>query len=208
MKKLPVIAIGREFCSGGAEIGHRLAAHYDIPYYDRSIIDHTAEVTKLSEQIVESHDEKALGFFDFPGMPNDNSWYLEDPSAILPIGLRIADAQFDIIKKTAQNGPGVFVGRCSDYVLRDRPDVLRIFIYADMQAKIQRAQRLYGLNEKTAKRLINKTNRARANYYNKYTHEKWGDRNNFELFINAGAIGTDKAVQMICYYIDNLYEPK
>lgn len=204
MKKLPVIAIGREFCSGGAEIGHRIAAHYSIPYYDRSIIDKTAQVTNLSEQIVSSHDEKALGFFDLPGLPYANSWYAEDPSAILPLGLRIADAQFDIIRQTAQDGPCVFVGRCSDYVLRDHPNVLRIFIYADTKSKIQRAQRLYGLDEKTAKRLINKTNRARANYYNKYTHEKWGDRNNFDLYINAGAIGTDKAVQMICHYIDNL----
>lgn len=205
MKELPVIVIGREFCSGGAEIGHRLAAHYAIPYYDRSIIDKTAEVTQLSTQIVSAHDEKPFGLFELSGLPYRDSWYLEDPSAILPMGFRIADAQFDIIKKTAQQGSCVIVGRCADYILREHKNVLKIFIYADMEQKIARAEKLYGLNEKTAQRLINKTNRERANYYNKYTHLKWGDRNNFDLYINAGAIGTDNAVKMIQFYIDKLY---
>ncbi len=204
MKNLPVIAIGREFCSGGAEIGHRLATHYNIPYYDRSIIDKTAEVLDLSNQIVATHDEKPFGFFELTSLPYHDSWYAEDPSASLPLGIRVADAQFDIIKKTAQEGPCVFVGRCADYVLQKQPNVLKIFIYADMDAKIARAQKLYGLTEKTAKRIINRTNRARASYYNKYTHNKWGDRNNFDLYINAGAIGTDRAVEMICHYINNL----
>lgn len=205
MKKLPVIVIGREFCSGGAEIGHRLAAHYNIPYYDRSIIDKTAQVLELSTQIVSEHDEKPFGMFELASLPYHDSWYMEDPSMLLPMGLRVADAQFDIIKKTADKGPCVIVGRCADYILRENKNVLNIFVYADMAEKIKRAVELYGLNEKTAKRLINKTNRARANYYNKYTHRKWGDRNNFDLYINAGAIGTDKAVQLIQYYIDNLY---
>ncbi len=204
MKKLPVIVIGREFCSGGAEIGHRLAAHYNIPYYDRSIIDKTAQVLELSTQIVSEHDEKPFGMFELASLPYHDSWYMEDPSMLLPMGLRVADAQFDIIKKTADKGPCVIVGRCADYILRENKNVLNIFVYADMAEKIKRAVELYGLNEKTAKRLINKTNRARANYYNKYTHRKWGDRNNFDLYINAGAIGTDKAVQLIQYYIDNL----
>ena len=204
MKKLPVIVIGREFCSGGAEIGHRIAALYNIPYYDRSIIDTTAQVLELSTQIVAEHDEKPFGMFELTSLPYHDSWYMEDPSAMLPMGFRVADAQFDIIKKTAEKGPCVIVGRCADYILRENKNVLNIFVYADMQKKIERAVQLYGLNEKTAKRLINKTNRARANYYNKYTHRKWGDRNNFDLYINAGAIGTDKAVQLIQYYIDNL----
>ena len=206
MKKMPVIVIGREFCSGGAEIGNRLAAHYSIPYYDRNIIDKTAEMLELSAQIVETHDEKPLNIFELTNLPYRESWYMEDPTAMLPMGLRVADAQFDIIKKIADDGPCVFVGRCADYCLKDNANVLKIFIYADMPAKIARAQRLNGLNEKTAKRLINKTNRARANYYNKYTHEKWGNRDNFHLYINAGAIGTDGAVDMICHYVDNLYK--
>lgn len=204
MQKIPIIVIGREFCSGGAEIGHRLAMHYNIPYYDRSIIDKTAEVLALSAEIVETHDEKPFGFFELTGLPYRDSWYMEDPSAMLPMGIRVADAQFDIIKKIAQEGPCVFVGRCADYVLKDHPDVLKVFIYADEKAKIDRAVRLYGLPEKTAKKLITRTNRARASYYNKYTHIKWGDRNNFHLYINAGAIGTDNAVKMIQYYIDTL----
>lgn len=205
MNKIPVIVIGREFCSGGAEIGHRLALHYNIPYYDRSIIDKTAEVLEISKQIVATHDEKPFGFFEFTSLPYRDSWYMEDPSALLPIGMRVADAQFDIIKKIAEDGPCIFVGRCADYILRDHPSVLKVFIYADESSKIERAKKLYGLNDKTAKRIINKTNRARANYYNKFTHQKWGDRNNFDLYINAGAIGTDQAVKMIQYYIDNLY---
>lgn len=205
MKKLPVIVIGREFCSGGSEIGHRLAAYYNIPYYDRSIIDKTAEVLELSTQIITDHDEKPFGMFELTNLPYRDSWYVEDPSVLLPMGLRVADAQFDIIKKTAQEGPCVIIGRCADYVLKDMENVLKIFIYAEMQQKIDRAGRLYGLNAKTAKRLINKTNRARAVYYSKYTHQKWGDRNCFDLYINAGAIGTDNAVKLIQYYIENLY---
>ena len=203
MKKLPVIAIGREFCSGGAEIGHRLAAHYDIPYYDRSIIDHTAEVTKLSEQIVESHDEKALGFFDFPGMPNGNSWYLEDPSAILPIGLRIADAQFDIIKKTAQNGPGVFVGRCSDYVLRDRKDVVRIFVHAPLEYRIGRVMEVYGDTRTEAERNILHSDKARVSYYKYISGLKWGEKEHYDLVIDSSVGIENSADQILCYVEEN-----
>ena len=202
MKEEWVITIGREFCSGGAEIAHKLSEHFGIPYHDKQMIDHTAAMLDLSEETVRRHDEKPMGFWEASGYQYNNLWYSGDPSLLLPLSCRIAEAQFNMIAKMANEGPCIFVGRCADYVLRDRKNVLNIFIYAPMDDRIARAMHLYQLDRTAAKKLIVRTDKIRRSYYNNYTHRSWGNARHYDLFLNSGKLGTQGAADLIAAFAE------
>ena len=147
MKTKWVITVGREFCSGGAETARKVAERLEIPYYDKAIIDETVESTQLAAEIVAHHDERPITYSDITGFQYGGLWYHEDPSLTLPVGMRVADAQFDVIRKAANRSPCVIVGRCADYVLEERKNVLNVFIRASMEYRVKRAMDLYGLVE-------------------------------------------------------------
>lgn len=203
MKEQWIITIGREFCSGGAEIAHKLSAYFGIPYYDKQMIDHTAALLDLNEETVRRHDEKPMGFWEASGYQYSNLWYSGDPSLLLPLSCRVAEAQFDMIRKMADEGPGIFVGRCADYVLRDRMHVLNVFIHAPLEDRIARAMRLYQLDRTSAKKLIVRTDKIRKSYYNNYTHRAWGHARNYDLFINSGRLGTQGAADLIAAFVES-----
>ena len=121
MKNNWVITIGREFCSGGAETAHKLSKLLDIPYYDKEIIDEAVKTTQLAEDVVAHHDERPVGYADVGGYQYGGLWYTNDPSLLLPVGMRVADAQFEVIRRTASQGPCVIVGRCADLVETTQP---------------------------------------------------------------------------------------
>ena len=120
MKNKFVITIGRQFCSGGAEIGKKVAEHFGIPYYDKKFIDHTAEVLNCSPDLISKYDEKPVRMWGVYGFQYGSSWYASDPSLMLPIGIKIADAQFETVKKLASEQSCVIVGRCGNFLLQDR----------------------------------------------------------------------------------------
>lgn len=196
-----VITVGREFCSGGAEIAKILAEHYGIPYYDKAIIDKAAEELNYTKDIIEDHEECPVGFFDISGYQYGTAWYLDDPSLLLPIGIRVADAQFKVIGELADKGPCVIVGRCSDYVLRYRKDLVNIFVKAPLEARITRAMRLYDIDERKAKKLIKRTDKIRASYYNNYTNVKWGD-DHYDLVVETDGVNTKEVAEKIIDFID------
>ncbi|NCA67941.1 MAG: cytidylate kinase-like family protein [Clostridia bacterium] len=202
MKKKLVITIGREFCSGGSDIGKQIAAHFGIPYYDKEIIDATAEVLKCSPSVVEQYDEKPVRLWGLYGYQYGTSLYAGDPSLILPPGIKIAAAQFHAVAKFAESSSCVIVGRCADYLLKDKPDVIKIFVRADTDSRVKRVMRLYKLNEKDAKKLIKKTDKVRIDYYGIHTQQKWGDAKNYDLLINTAAIGISGAAEVIIKYIE------
>ena len=202
MKTKWVITIGREFCSGGAETAHKVSKLLDIPYYDKAIIDETVESTQLATEIVVHHDERPISYTDVGGYQYGGLWYTEDPSLMLPVGMRVAEAQFEVIRKAANRGPCVVVGRCADYALEDRNNVLNVFIRASMEFRVKRAMELFKLVEGDARKLIRKTDIIRANYYRYYTQQIWGDPANFELIIDAGKLGTDAAAHIIASYAE------
>jgi cytidylate kinase len=204
MNKKLIITIGREFCSGGAEIGGKIAEHFNIPYYDKKIIDETAEVLKCSPHLVEQYDEKPVKLWGLYGYQYGNSWYAGDPSLMLPPGIKIAAAQFDAVTRFAQISSCVIVGRCADYVLKGKPGLVRIFIMADTEVRQKRAMRLYNLNESDAKKLIRKTDKVRADYYSSHTQQEWGDAKNYDLVINSSNIGTEGAAGVIIKYIETI----
>ncbi len=192
-----VITIGRQFGSGGHEIGEKLSERLQIPLYDRNLVEMAAEKLGLSEISVEEVDESVLNTFlsayRYPtraaslagySMPLNDSTYL---------------AQSSIIQTLARKGPCIIVGRCSDYVLRDNPDCLNIFISASMEDRIKRIAERYGLSEKEAASAIKRTDRRRKNYYETYTDHTWGSSESHELIINVSRMGIEKALDLIQY---------
>ena len=204
MKTRWTITIGREFCSGGAEIAHKVARKLEIPYYDKEILDQTVESTNFAEQVVAAHDEKPVGYFDMGGYQYGYRWYSDDPSLLLPLGMRVANAQFDVIRACAERGPCVIVGRCADYVLEDRERVLDVFIRAGMEFRIRRCMADYGLTEGDARKLIKKTDKIRSNYYRYYTQQTWGDAKNYDLVLDSDKLGIDGVVSAIVHQIELL----
>lgn len=194
-----VVTIGREFCSGGADTAHALAKLLDIPYYDKAIIDETVTHAGLAEDVVALHDERPVGYTDVGGFQYGGLWYAQDPSLMLPMGMRVAEAQFDVIRKVARRGSCVIVGRCADYALEeeDELNVLNVFIRSDMEQRVQRAMAAFQLTEGDARKLIRRTDKIRGSYYRYYTQRQWGDASSYHLVIDAGKVGTDGAARMI-----------
>lgn len=202
MDKNFIITIGRQFCSGGAEIGHKVSKYLEIPYYDKEILDEAAGILKMDAEDVKKHDEKPPRLWDYPGYQYANYWYTDDPSLMLPVSIRIAEAQFSAINKFADNGNCVIMGRCADFVLADRPNVISVFIKADIASRIQRAVRLYNITPEEAKKLIKKTDKIRADYYDSHTSQVWGRAEYYDLVIDSGKFGTDLSARLICECVE------
>ena len=166
-----IITIGRQYGSAGREIGYKLADYFGIKLYDKEMLAVAAKESGICEEIFETHDEKPTSSFlyslimDTYSMGFSGSTYSE-----MPINHKVFLAQFDAIKKIADDGPCILVGRCADYALEERKDVINIFIHADLDARIRRIAREYDLTDAKAKDKIIKTDKKRASYYNYYTN--------------------------------------
>ncbi len=189
-----VITIGREYGSGGRFIGKLLAEKLNIGFYDNELLVKAAEDSGLSEVVFKNYDEKKDSF-----LVNGIGMYSYDMS----LGQKVFLAQFDAIKKIAKQESCVIVGRCADYVLKDYPNVVNVFICAPMEDKINRAVKYYGLNPNKAAAQIIKMNKKRRGYYNFYTDKDWGKASNYDLCINS-RIGVDETVDAIAAYVKTL----
>ena len=186
-----VVTIGREYGSGGRFIGKLLAEKLGISFYDNELLAKAAQESGLSEAVFKNYDEKKDGFF-----VNGMGIYSYDMS----LGQRVFLAQFDAIKKIAENESCVIVGRCADYVLKDNSNVCNIFVCAPMDEKIERAVKYYGLNPQKAESQILKMDKKRKGYYSFYTDRDWGKARNYDLCINS-KIGIDECVDAIAGYV-------
>ncbi len=188
-----IITIGRELGSGGRTIGRNVAIKFGIPYYDREIIDKTAEESGLAIDFVKSQEQKISAFYKLcMGMSYGYG------NQLLSLSSQIYQAQVKVIKQLAEQGPCVIVGRCADYILKDREDVLRVFVYSDIEHRINRAVNSYGMNELTARKEIQKSDKERARHYNLFTDSIWGSRENYDLMLDSGYLGLDKCADLIC----------
>ena len=193
-----VITIGRQYGSGGREVGRRLASRLEIPYYDKEILSEASKDSGICQEVMETFDEKQgkRGFFsmmgNLQGRMDPAGMYLE-----MPLNHRIFLAQFDTIRRIADQGPCVIVGRCADYVLRDHENVLNVFIKASMEERVKRITKLYDLDPMKAEETIRKTDKQRATYYNYYATGTWGDVSNYHLTLDTGVLGVDGAVELI-----------
>ena len=195
-----IIAIGREYGSGGREIGEKLAKEFGIPFYDNELLAEAARESGISEEAFIENDEKHTRSFLYSlsigGYGSGN----------LPFNHKLFLAQFDAIRALAAQGPCVIIGRCADYALEDNPNCLSIFIHADIQTRIQRAVSSYNVPADKAEKIINKTDKMRSNYYNFYSDRKWGDANNYHLTIDSSIFGIDKTVEIIKKTVETFEE--
>lgn len=191
-----VISISREFGSGGRLIGKRLAAHLGIPCYDRTIIQKTAEKSGLSPDFIARAEERARSRFHLSIAPVG----IGTPAFAnqgVPVSHQAFFAQADVIRELADEGPCVIVGRCSDYVLGERPECLKVFIHADLPDRIERCVQDYHIPSDDMERRIIQMDRGRSNYYNYYTGHTWGDMRRYDLTLNSSVTGIQGAVDLI-----------
>jgi Cytidylate kinase len=197
-----VINIGRQLGSGGREIGAKLASQLDISFYDKELINIASQESGLCKEFFEKADEKAsrstIGLFGmrFPfindgTIPNNNCL---SNDALFKI-------QSDAIRKLAEEESCLFVGRCADYILRDNPRCVNIFISASKEDRIKRLCLKMDIDAEKAEGLIDKTDRERASYYNYYSYKVWGAASTYHLCIDSSALGIDETVEFIKLFI-------
>ena len=194
-----IYTIGREFGSGGREVGEKLAAKLGIKLYDKELLQQAAKVSGFCEEIFENHDEKPTNSFLYSLVMDTYSvsGYSAAPFLDMPLNHKVFLAQFETIKKIAEKESCVIVGRCADYALSDNPDCINVFIHADLDVRIKNVSRNLNITENKARDIINKTDKQRASYYNYYTSKKWGDSKSYNLSLDAGKLGIDNCVEMI-----------
>ena len=194
-----IYTIGREFGSGGREVGEKLAAKLGIKLYDKELLQQAAKDSGFCEEIFENHDEKPTNSFLYSLVMDTYSvsGYSAAPFLDMPLNHKVFLAQFETIKKIAEKESCVIVGRCADYALSDNPDCINVFIHADMDIRIKNVSKNLNITENKARDIINKTDKQRASYYNYYTSKKWGDSKSYNLSLDAGKLGTDNCMEMI-----------
>lgn len=199
MKKV-IICVGRQLGSGGLEIGRMLAEEFGAKFYDRELLNLAAQESGFSPEFFKQNDERKGFLRSLLHMPaphvGDNNFY---PNNFSQEGL--FKFQSDAIKKAADEGSCVFVGRCADYVLRDREDVVNVFITASMEARVELISRVKNLDAEAAHKLIEHVESRRANYYNYYTGKKWGAAASYDLCIDSSLIGMERAEQIIAQFV-------
>lgn len=195
-----IITITREYGSGGHDLGKALAQELGIPFYDKEIINMTAEESDMTKQFVSQNEQ-----FISPDWIRDA--ILHDYESPLEHSLSPRDilfvAQSRVIRKIAEQESCVIVGRCANYVLKDFPDVIKIFCYSDMESAKIRCHKEYGIPDDKTESEIKRVNQARIRHYEHYTGDKWGNYNDFDLMINTGSMSIDEASKLIANLYNN-----
>lgn len=198
-----IVTITRQYGSGGHDIGKRLAETLGVDFYDKELISIAAKESGVAPEIFKDVDEKATNSLLY-SLSTGLYSYGNNFSSIndLPVNDRLYILQHKIIKDLADKGTFVVVGRCADYVLRDYPNVIKVFIYADLDSRVARAVARHDIDPARAKQAVQKADKRRANYYSFYSGKKWGLADNYDLCINSTNITTEQAVKLISEYID------
>lgn len=197
-----VITISRQYGSGGREIGQKIAKHYGIPFYDNELIARAAKESGFAEENFARAEDKATNSLLYSLAMGINVYGNQDFGFTgLSLDDRIFLAQSDVIRKVAEEGPCVIVGRCADYVLRERENVVNLFIKASMNYRLERVIKEYGEDPNKAADIILKNDKRRANYYNYHVGEKWTNLNNYDLVVRSDLGGVERSVDCICAYL-------
>lgn len=183
-----VITISREYGSGGRYIGRLVADKLGIKFYDKDFVEILAKETGLSEEYIENNEQKrnvldTLNTGYYSGLSNADELFVKES---------------ELIKEVANKESCVIIGRCADFILKDRQDVLKVFVYSSMEDKIKRAVKYYDMKESNAEKEINKINKLRANHYKYYTEKEWSNSENYDICINSDTLGVEKAADLIC----------
>lgn len=196
-----IITIGRQFGSGGREIGKKLAEQLNIAYYDKELIQRAAQESGLCPELFEKADEKTSGSllqaftmgFSMNGSLFQSNDYFTDAT--------LFQLQSEVIRNIASEGSCVIVGRCADYILNEEKNCFNIFIHSTLEDRSNRIQKTLSVGPKEAQEIIRKNDKTRATYYNYYTDKTWGAADSYHLCINSAVTGIDKAVELIKIFI-------
>jgi hypothetical protein len=197
-----IINVGRQVCAGGLEIGKLLADEFQAKYYDRELLNLAAKESGFSEEFFKQSDERKGFFRSFLHLPFGNSWgggsnfYQNNFSQE-----SLFKFQSDAIIKAAQEGSCVFVGRCADYVLRDFPNVVNVFITASLESRAKLFMKEKNVSKEEAIRRIQQVESRRASYYNYYTGKHWGQADSYDLCIDSSAIGSAATARLIAEFV-------
>lgn len=202
MDERTVITIGREFGSGGHEIGSKLAERLGIKCYDKELLELAAKQSGLCEELFASQDEKPTNSFLYSLVMDTYSLGYTSSYVDMPINHKVFLAQFETIKKLAERESCVIVGRCADYALEDDPFAISVWIKASLDHRVARIKKLYELTESKAADLIQKTDKRRASYYNYYSSKRWGEAKSYDLCVDSGELGIDGCIELIIKYIE------
>lgn len=198
-----IITIGRQFGSGGREIASTVSEKLDIPMYDKEMLAIAAKDSGICQELFESHDEKPTNSFLYSLVMDTYSiGYSPNTYMDMPLNHKVFLAQFDAIRKIANEGPCILVGRCADYALESYENCLSVFIHASLDARIRRIARLYDLTDVKAKDMILKSDKKRTTYYNYYTNKKWGAAESYELCLDSSKLGIQGTADAIMTYIE------
>ncbi len=184
-----IITISREFGSGGRTIGKKVAEKLGIPCYDGELLQKIAEESGFAEEYVKDAGEYVLSGFLSTVFSNR----VLGPTN----GDRLWQLQFDLITDLAKKGPCVIVGRCADYILRDKADCLRVFIHASMEYRAERIVKVYGERAESPEQRLWDKDKRRAAYHRFYTNMKWGHAQNYHICLDSGELGLEKCVDII-----------
>ena len=195
-----VITIGRQFGSGGRDVGEKVAEHFGIPFYDKELVEMAAQKNNLSKEALKEVDERATSSFLYSLASGNYSLrginapiYYE-----MPINDKLFIAQSEAIREVAKEGPCVIIGRCADFVLEEEDvDVLNVFIHASVDYRAKRVMEAQGLTQAKARDKVIKTDKQRRTYYDYYTSKNWGVMSNYDMCVNAEKFGIDGAAKLI-----------
>ena len=195
LNKKVVITISREYGSGGRYIGRLIADKLGIKLYDKDFIEKLAKETGFSEEYIESNEQKrnVLDVFNsgyYAGLNNSDELFIKES---------------ELIKEVSDNESCVIIGRCADFILKDKENVFKVFVYSNTENKIKRVTKIYGLNEEKAKKEIKRIDKLRANHYKYYTEREWKDNSNYDICINSDTLGVEKSANLICEIIEKKY---
>ena len=199
MAKKIIITIARQYGSGGREIGERVAAALNIPIYDKVLITDVASKGNLNEEVIKKADESAANSLLYTlAMGSNTLGAAMHFGYKMPLNDKLFLLQSEVIREYAKEGSGIFIGRCADYVLRDEPNLLRLFIYGDLDHRQARVlARHPELKSSQVIDAITKTDKRRSTYYNFYTGNRWGAYDNYDMAINSSTLGIEGTAQLI-----------
>ncbi len=203
MGEKTIFTIGRQFGSGGRKVGRQLAERLGIPFYDKELLTMAAKDSGLSEALFHNADEKptssllySLAMGNYP-MATGALGFNE-----MPLNDQLFLIQSKTIKKIAEQGSCVIIGRCADYILRDNPHVVSVFVHAPLDARVYRAVHTYEIDEDKAEDICLKNDKTRANFYNYYSDQKWGMCRTYDLSLDSAKLGIDGCVDVILHYTE------
>lgn len=202
MAQRTIITIGREFGSGGREIGRKLAEQLGVAFYDKELLEIAARESGICKELFESNDEKASSSLLYSLSVNPYAMGNVAAANTMPLNHKLFLAQFEAIRKIAKSHDCVIVGRCADYALREENGCVNVFIHAPLQNRIVRVKEAYEVSSGEAKDMIVKTDKKRAVYYNTYSDKKWGETCNYHLSFDSSLIGIENSVALIKRFVE------